>query len=127
MAWNPAPEVQVARDAAKKLGELAKAEVDQVVIVYTTADRKAGSVSYGRTRQLCGQARRLGGRLYEAVINEYRLGRLPEVHAPAAVVVVFDDGSHLKRDFEDAEAAQAYYEAVKLLGDIVRRVDIEQA
>lgn len=33
MAWNPSPEVQVARDAAQRLGELSKARTAMCVVL----------------------------------------------------------------------------------------------
>lgn len=65
MAWNPAPEVAVARDAATKLN------AEQVVIVYITKDRRLGMASYGRTRELCAVAGRMGNDLYDHVMKRY--------------------------------------------------------
>lgn len=65
MAWNPSPEVQVARDAAQRLGELSKARTAMCVVLYIQDDGRAGYVSYGRTSGLCGVARRLADRLFE--------------------------------------------------------------
>jgi hypothetical protein len=61
MAWNPSPEVAVARDAAKKLGN-----VPICVMLYVTDDQRIGMASYGRTKELCHYAGRLGDRLFEA-------------------------------------------------------------
>jgi hypothetical protein len=63
MAWNPSPEVAVARDAAKKLG------AKQAIIIYFT-DTQIGMASYGATKELCREAGRLGNRLYEMVTAE---------------------------------------------------------
>ena len=71
MAWNPSPEVQVARDAAARLGNLAKASVVQVVIIYVTDDDRLGSVTYGQNRQLCDQAKQLGDKLYQRTIEHW--------------------------------------------------------
>jgi len=59
MAWNPSPEVAVARDAAKKLG----AEVG-LVIIYLNKD-SLGMVSYGVNRPLCDKMKDLGHYLAE--------------------------------------------------------------
>jgi hypothetical protein len=69
MAWNPSPEVAVARNAAKKLGDLSKSEVTQIVIAYITADGRIGYASYGQTKELCADARRLGDKMFEAALG----------------------------------------------------------
>ena len=62
MAWNPSPEVAVARDAAAKLGD-----APMVVILYVSKDgQNLGMASYGKTRQLCAAAANLGRHVYEA-------------------------------------------------------------
>ncbi len=63
MAWNPSPQVAVARDAATKLG------ADRAVIVYTTASGQLGYASFGVTKALCGNAKKLADRLYDAAID----------------------------------------------------------
>ncbi|MGB4031210.1 MAG: hypothetical protein WBK94_03010 [Tenuifilaceae bacterium] len=72
MAWNPSPQVRVARDAAATLGRLAKSPVIQVAIVYITADGRLGTVTYGQTKALCAEAKALGDELYDAAMNFYR-------------------------------------------------------
>jgi hypothetical protein len=59
MAWNPSKEVAVARDAAQQLN------ADRVVIVYTTSNGQFGYASYGRDKNLCDKAKRLGDALFE--------------------------------------------------------------
>ncbi len=66
MAWNPSPEVQVARDAAAKLAELSGVKVNRVVIVYTRDDRKMGYISFGATRELCAETKRLADTLWQS-------------------------------------------------------------
>ena len=62
MAWNPSPEVAVARDAAKALG------ADQVVIVYIKNDTdQFGTISFGKTKQLCDAAKPMGDVAHQAV------------------------------------------------------------
>lgn len=58
MAWNPSPEVAVARDAARKLG------ANRCVVIYIT-DENFGMASYGETKQLCKWAGGLGDALYD--------------------------------------------------------------
>ena len=63
MPWNPSPEVQVARDAAKKLGD-----ADQCIVIYVNyRNETLGCVSYGKTKQLCDEAKMFGNVAYEAV------------------------------------------------------------
>lgn len=60
MAWNPSPEVAVAREAAKKLG------AEQVVVVFIKADSgQFGMASYGETKALCAEAGKLGDALFD--------------------------------------------------------------
>ena len=62
MAWNPSPQVAVARDAAEKL------KAEQVVIVYlnhTTGE--LSMASYGKSKELCRQAAALGDAAWQAV------------------------------------------------------------
>lgn len=58
MAWNPAPEVAVARDAANKL------KASTAIIVFTTLDGKLGMASYGKTKALCAEAGKCGEMLF---------------------------------------------------------------
>ena len=65
MAWNPSPEVAVARDAALKLGDS-----DQVIVIYVRRDvGKIGMASYGKTKELCSQAGKLGDLLFDQSIK----------------------------------------------------------
>lgn len=59
MAWNPTAEVAVARDAAAKLN------ADRCVILYTTADGQIGYASYGETKSLCSETKRLADVIYD--------------------------------------------------------------
>jgi len=59
MAWNPSPEVAVARDAARKLN------AEQVIIVYLQLRAgKIGMASYGQNKALCDEAGKLGDHLF---------------------------------------------------------------
>jgi hypothetical protein len=65
MAWNPSPEVAVARDAARRLG------ANRTIIIYFTDSHQLGMSSYGATRELCREAGKLGDKIYEMVLHEY--------------------------------------------------------
>lgn len=71
MAWNPSPEVAVARDAAKKLGN-ARA----CVVVWITNDGESiGMASFGIDKSTCADCKPLGKDLYERAkeyVSEYR-------------------------------------------------------
>ena len=67
MAWNPAPEIAVARDAARKLGD-----ADQIIIITLNhAKEQMGLFTYGKTKALCDDAYQLGKVAYEAAREEY--------------------------------------------------------
>lgn len=78
MAWNPSPEVQVARDAAQRLGTLAGGRTAMCVVLYILDDGQAGYASYGRNSALCGMARRLADDLFEHAENAHH--RIGEYH-----------------------------------------------
>lgn len=71
MAWNPSPEVAVARDAAKKLGN-ARA----CVVVWISNDgEQIGMASYGIDKATCADCKLLGKDLYERAkeyVTNYR-------------------------------------------------------
>lgn len=70
MAWNPSPEVAVARDAAAKLGN-----ADQVMIVTINyANNQIGVTTYGKTKALCSSAKKLGDAAYKAVYQAMERG-----------------------------------------------------
>jgi hypothetical protein len=63
MAWNPSPKVAAARNIGKKFGK------PQVVVLMI--DQDSGTLelaSYGETRELCEEARKLGDVAFNAVI-----------------------------------------------------------
>ena len=67
MAWNPSPKVADCRDIARKW----KGK-DQVIIL--AIDRKSGTLemaTYGETKALCADAKRMGDAAYDAVMNVY--------------------------------------------------------
>jgi hypothetical protein len=65
MAWNPSPEVAVARDAAKRLGD-----APMCVVFYVTNEGGFGYASYGKNRALCDEAGKLAKHLYKAAMAE---------------------------------------------------------
>lgn len=69
MAWNPSPEVALARDLAPKLN------ADEVVIVHLNfAQDQIGLVTYGTTRQMCAHAKVIGDAAYSAVYKSLERG-----------------------------------------------------
>ena len=64
MAWTSEPEVAVARDAARKLGDS-----PLCVVLWVTDDEQIGMASYGRSRALCGCAKELGEHVLSAAEN----------------------------------------------------------
>lgn len=62
MAWNPSPEVAVARDAAKKLGNAGMC----IVLWIDDEGEHIGMASYGKDRQLCAAAGNIGKCCYDA-------------------------------------------------------------
>jgi hypothetical protein len=70
MAWNPTPEVQVARDAAKALTKSGRF-IDRCVILFTTEQGEMGYASYGKDSRHCGEARRIADAAYEHVASMF--------------------------------------------------------
>lgn len=68
MAWNPSPEVAVARDAGNRL------EAEMCIVLYITEDGNLGMASYGKTKNLCGKAGKLGDKLFECALYELSKG-----------------------------------------------------
>ena len=62
MAWNPSPEVAVARDAAKLLNA-----APICIVFWVTGDAKVGMATYGKTKALCAEALALGTRAWKAL------------------------------------------------------------
>ncbi len=68
MAWNPSPKVSDCRDIARKWN------VDQVIILAINQENQTLEyASYGKTKTLCDQTKRLAEAAFEAV----RLADLP--------------------------------------------------
>jgi hypothetical protein len=53
MAWNPSKEVKIARDAAAKL------DADMLILFAYFLDETGKSISYGKTKALCDEAREI--------------------------------------------------------------------
>ena len=65
MAWNPSPEVAVARDAAKKLGD-----ASMCIVLWVASDEKVGMASYGKTKALCDAAKRIADDVWNVITTE---------------------------------------------------------
>lgn len=66
MAWNPSPEVAIARDAAKKLN------ADRVIIIYTRkSDGRFAMATFGETKSLCAETKGMGDTAFDAVEEKY--------------------------------------------------------
>ena len=63
MAWNPSPEVAVARDAAKRLHNA------PMCIVLWVDSGGLGMASYGKTRELCDKAGELGALVHKSAMR----------------------------------------------------------
>lgn len=82
MAWNPSPEVQVARDAAAAIGRIKKSKVERCVVMFTMADQM-GYASYGVDAAFCAEARRMADVSFAAICDAWddidRAGIRPRV------------------------------------------------
>lgn len=65
MAWNPSPEVAVARDAAKSLGDASMC----IVLWIDETGEHIGMASYGKTKVLCDEAGSIGRACYEKAMD----------------------------------------------------------
>lgn len=70
MAFNPSPEVQVARDAAKAMTALGK-KVNRCIVLFTCENDEVGYASYGVNSKECGEARRIADTAFAAVLEGY--------------------------------------------------------
>lgn len=62
MAWNPSPEVAVARDFGKKFN------YDKVIIIgVNEPDGKFQVVSYGETKQKCAETKKTADQVYNLI------------------------------------------------------------
>lgn len=100
MAWNPSPEVQVARDAAAAIGRVTGGTIDVCVVMWIDGRSRAGYASYGRTPGLCGMARRVADAAYQAVSDSEKFDAI--CHAVTRGHERATDGSGI--DFAALEA-----------------------
>ena len=70
MAWNPSPEVRVARDAATQMQLVLREHVDRMIVIYTTTEGHWGYASYGDTPTNCRAAKVLADVAAQAVLSE---------------------------------------------------------
>lgn len=69
MAWNPSPTVAAARDFGDRF------EKQQVIIISVDVDNYTlQMVSYGKTKQLCADAKRIGDVAYDAIMDFWKQG-----------------------------------------------------
>jgi hypothetical protein len=67
MAWNPSPKVADCRDIAKKWGH------KQIIIIAMNDDTgRIEMATYGETKELCTETKRLGDAAYSAVLGAYQ-------------------------------------------------------
>ena len=69
MAWNPSPEVKVARDAAQKL------DAEMCVVIYVNRKEQIGYASYGRTKALCDETKKLADHCLESAMDWFAFER----------------------------------------------------
>jgi len=66
MAWNPSPKVAAARDIAEQFDKQ-----QAIVILIDLKAQTIESITYGKTKALCTDAKRLGDAAYDAVMKAY--------------------------------------------------------
>lgn len=75
MAWNPSPEVQVARDAARAIEKIRGGRVDICIVIYGRSNHTdqvdLGYASFGTSKVLCGLARRYADIGFEAISAKF--------------------------------------------------------
>lgn len=119
MAWNPSPKVADCREIARKWGNK-----HQVIIL--AVDRKAGTlqlVTYGETKALCADAKRLGDLAYSAIEDNYDPD-LQITEAPSESVDCELAALHLEcveRIAERDEARTALKEMLAILEENIAR------
>tara|TARA_Y100001933_G_C19004953_1_gene566184 strand:+ start:3944 stop:4141 length:198 start_codon:yes stop_codon:yes gene_type:complete len=62
MAWNPSPKVKAARDIAGKFKK-------KMVIVIMVDEEKLEYASYGETKELCNEAKKVADKCYDAAFK----------------------------------------------------------
>ena len=66
MAWNPHPDVALARDIGKKTDQ-------DIVIIFQIKGDLIKCASYGKTKELCAHAKRIADDLYERAIKQWEV------------------------------------------------------
>lgn len=67
MAWNPSKEVAVVRETARLLGD-----APICVVIWVTKDgEKLGMASYGKTKELCDEAKAIGEKCYQTTLSYF--------------------------------------------------------
>lgn len=66
MAFNPSPKVAAARDFARKFGK------EQVVILSINKTGELEYASYGETKSLCSEAKKLGNIAFDSIMDSFR-------------------------------------------------------
>ncbi len=69
MAFNPSPRVALARDFAKKFDK------QEVIILHINREGKFGYASYGETKALCDEAKKLADICYQAIEEYYMFNK----------------------------------------------------
>ena len=65
MPWNPSLKLEDCRKIAKKWNK------DTVIIIALNSDDgKIEMATYGKTKELCVQAKRLGGKAFDAIVSD---------------------------------------------------------
>ena len=67
MAWNPSPKVAIARDFAKKFGK------KQIIILAIDKNGVLEYASYGETKKLCDNAKRVADIAFDAIMKFYEV------------------------------------------------------
>lgn len=62
MSWNPSPKVAEARNIGEKFKK-------KMVIVLMIDDNKLEYASYGETKALCNEAKKIADKAYDSVFN----------------------------------------------------------
>ena len=101
MAWNPSPKVADCREIARKWGK------QQVIVL--AVDPVAGTLemaTYGQTRELCAEAKRLGDHAYQAVMDHYEDDVLPGARLSPANTM-----AHQRREAAYGDAAGSGFDS----------------
>lgn len=76
MAWNPSPEVRVARDTADAMHGVTGTGIDVCIVTWLDDRSRFGYASYGRTPGLCGMARRIADAMHAEIRDPDKFGAM---------------------------------------------------